>query len=198
VPACGGCVQKYTFLGYNNSGTNRSGIPTSIDITSGSANTLKNGTTITIDATNSNLWVPITGPDGNIMAEIKANGNILGTVTSKFYTHSGSAREDASKRVYLNRSITITPQNQPSSTVNVRLYLTGAELNSLIGATNSQGRNSGVSSIGDIRILKNDDTSPEVLTSSTAIITPTYADVHSGTTNGGYVLQADITSFSSF
>jgi hypothetical protein len=86
VPNCAGCVQKYTFLGYyHNSGTNRSTIPGSIDITSGTANTLKSGTTVTIDASNNTLWVPITGPDGNIMAEIKANGNNLGTITSTFY-----------------------------------------------------------------------------------------------------------------
>jgi trimeric autotransporter adhesin len=198
VASCAGCVQKYTFLGYLNSSTNRSSISASIDITSGVSNTVSNGTTITIDATNSNLWVPITGPDGNIMAEIKANGNILGTVTSKFYTHSGPAREDASKRLYLNRSMTITPQNQPSSTVNVRLYVTSAELTSLIGAINSQGTSSGVSSINDIKIFKNDDVSPAALTATTATLDPAYADVHSGTTNGGYVLQADITSFSSF
>ena len=197
VPNCAGCVQKYTFLGYYNSGSNRSSIPTSIDITSGTANTLKNGTTVTIDANNNTLWVPITGPDGNIMAEIKANGNNLGTVTSTFY-NSGTVREDASKRLYLNRSMTITPQNQPSSAVNVRLYITSAELASLIGATNSQGQGSGVSSIGNLKVLKNTDASPETLSTATAIITPAYAEAYPGTSNGGYVLQADISSFSSF
>jgi PQQ-dependent dehydrogenase (s-GDH family) len=198
VPNCAGCVQKYTFLGYyHNSGTNRSTIPGSIDITSGTANTLKSGTTVTIDASNNTLWVPITGPDGNIMAEIKANGNNLGTITSTFY-NSGTVREDASKRLYLNRSITITPQNQPSSTVNVRLYFTSAELTALMGATNSQGQGSGVTGIGNIKVMKNSDATPVSLTAATSIITPTYAEAHSGTSNGGYVLQADISSFSSF
>jgi hypothetical protein len=200
VPNCAGCVQKYTFLGYlHNSSTNRSTISSSIDITSGTANTLSNGTSVTINASNnnSNLWVPITGPDGNIMAEIKANGNNLGTVTSTFY-NSGTVREDASKRLYLNRSMTITPQNQPASTVNVRLYITSAELASLISATNSQGQGSGVSSIGNLKILKNTDASSETLSTATAIITPAYAEAYAGTSNGGYVLQADISSFSSF
>jgi PQQ-dependent dehydrogenase (s-GDH family) len=195
---CAGCVHKYTFLGYNhNSGTNRSTIPTAIDITSGTTNTITNGTTVTIDASNNTLWVPITGPDGNILAEIKANGNNLGTVTSTFYT-SGTVREDASKRLYLNRSITITPQNQPTSTVNVRLYITTAELTALIGATNSQGAGSGVSGVGDLKILKNNDANSAALTASATTITPTYAEAFAGTSNGGYVLQADITSFSSF
>jgi glucose/arabinose dehydrogenase len=198
VPGCAGCVQKYTFLGYlHNSSTNRSTISTSIDITSGTTNVLSNGTTITIDATNSNLWVPITGPDGNILAEIKANGNILGTVTSTFY-NSGTVREDASKRLYLNRSITITPQNQPASAVNVRLYITTAELTALMGATNSQGAGSGVSGISDLKILKNTDANSTALTAAATTIMPTYAEAFAGTSNGGYVLQADITSFSSF
>jgi len=198
VPTCAGCVQKYTFLGYNNSGSNRSTIPSSIDITNATANTVTNGTTVTIDANNNTLWVPITGPDGNIMAEIKANGNNLGTITSTFYKHSGTVREDALKRLYMNRSMTITPQNQPTSTVNVRLYVTSAELASLISATNSQGQGSGVSNISNIKILKNTDVSPAALISATSTLTPVYAEVYPGTSNGGYVLQADITSFSSF
>lgn len=196
VPACAGCVIKYSFLGYGEN-AGRSSIPNSIDITATTKDSITNGTIVTIDASNNTLWVPITGPDGNILAEIKANGNNLGTITSKFYT-SNTVREDALKRLYLNRSITITPQNQPSSAVNVRLYFTATELTSLIGATNSQGAGSGVSSISDIKILKNDDASPELLTAAAATITPAYAEVHTGTTNGGYVVQADITSFSSF
>jgi hypothetical protein len=200
VTQCAGCVQKYTFLGYaHNSSTNRSTISSSIDITSGTNNTLSNGTTVTINAANNNtnLWVPITGPDGNIMAEIKANGNNLGTVTSTFY-NSATIREDASKRLYLNRSMTITPQNQPASTVNVRLYITSAELASLAGATNSQGASSGVSSVSDLKVLKNNDATSVALTASAGTITPAYAEAFAGTTNGGYVLQVDISSFSSF
>ena len=132
------------------------------------------------------------------MAETKANGNNLGLITSTFYTHSGTVREDASKPLYLNRSITISPQNQPFSTVNVRLYITSAELTALIAATNSQGQGSGVSSVGNLKILKNSDASPEVLNAATATLTPVYAESHAGTSSGGYVLQADINSFSSF
>lgn len=198
IISCAGCVQKYRFLGYeHNSTTGKSNIPSAINITSGTANTIIAGTTVTIDATNNNLWVPITGTDGNILAEIKANGNNLGAVTSSLYL-SSSIRENASKRLYLNRSMTITPQNQPSSTVNVRLYITNTELNSLIAATNSQGMGSGVGNINDIKVLKNDDVNPQALTATTNTIFPAYAVAHSGTTIGGYVLQADVSSFSSF
>lgn len=195
IVSCAGCVHKYTFLGYNhNSSTNRSTIPNAIDITGGTTNAVSVGTTVTIDASNNNLWVPITGPDGNIMAEIKANGNNLGTITSSFYT-AGTLREDANKRLYLNRSITITPQNQPASSVSVRFYITSSELSALVGASNSQGAGSGVSNVSSLKILKNDDANSIALTATTSTITPTYAEAFG---SNGFVLQADITSFSSF
>lgn len=194
VPSCAGCVQKYTFLGYMADGNGKSTISTSIDVAAGTANACQAGTTITIDNTNSNLWVPITGQDGNILAEIKANGNILGTVTSSFYTNTGTVRENSSKKLYSNRNITITPQNQPTSAVNIRIYMTAAEFNSLKAATNSQGAPSGVNTIADVSILKNSDVCSAAMTNSTTTITPQYAEAF----GSNYVLQGTISSFSTF
>ena len=188
VPSCAGCVQKYTFLGYNDVG-GKSSIPTSIDVTDAAVNTCNTGTTITIDNTNNNLWVPITGPDGNIMAEIHPNGNNLGTVTSSFYKNSGPIRISEAIH-YLDRNITITPQTQPSSTVKVRLYISKAELDALIADGGSS-----VTAIGNLKILKNDDPCSAAVTNSTIEIVPAYAEAHGA---NGYMLQGDITSFSSF
>lgn len=188
VPTCAGCVQKYTFLGYNDNG-GKSTIPTSIDVADGSVNSCNTGTTITIDNNNSNYWVPITGPDGNIMAEIYANGNNLGTVTSSFYKNSGAIRIAGSTH-YLDRNITITPQTQPSSTVKIRLYISKAELDALIADAGS-----GVFSISNLLILKNQDLCSSTANESTTAIAPTFAESHGA---NGYVLQGDITSFSSF
>jgi PQQ-dependent dehydrogenase (s-GDH family) len=188
VPACAGCVQKYTFLGYNDNG-GKSTIPTSIDVTDGPVNSCNTGTTITIDNSNSNYWVPITGPDGNIMAEIYANGNNLGTVTSSFYKNSGAIRIAGSTH-YLDRNITITPQNQPSSTVKIRLYISKAELDALIADAGS-----GVFSVSNLLILKNQDPCSSTPNESTTAIAPGFAESHGA---NGYVLQGDITSFSSF
>ena len=188
VPACAGCVQKYTFLGYyDNSG--KSTIPTSIDVTDGTINTCNTGTTVTIDNTNNNLWVPITGPDGNIMAEIYANGNTLGTVTSSFYKNSGAIRV-ANGTHYLDRNITITPQTQPSTPVKIRLYISKAELDALIADAGS-----GVFSINNLQILKNTDPCSNTITGATTAISPVYAEAHGA---NGYMLQGEITSFSSF
>jgi PQQ-dependent dehydrogenase (s-GDH family) len=193
APACPGCVQKYTFIGYQNNGsTNKSTIPTSIDVTTGTLNSCTPATGVTIDATNNNIWVPVTGPDGNIMAEINANGNNLGVVSSSFYTHSGTARTDASGKPYLDRNIAITPQVQPAAgvPVGIRLYLTASELNTLIGRANS-----GITSISNLTIYKNSDACGTTVRSAAQAITPLYAEAHG---NSGYVLQANITSFSSF
>ncbi|HEY6505231.1 MAG TPA: PQQ-dependent sugar dehydrogenase [Chitinophagaceae bacterium] len=190
VPACPGCLQRYTFLGYNDV-SSKSAIPTSIPVTDGSTNFVCNaGTTITIDNTNNNIWVPITGSDGNIMAEIHANGNNLGTVTSSYYIHSGPTRIRNGNR-YLNRNITITPQNQPGSAVRIRLYFSKAEYDALDADVMS-----GVNAISDVKILKNDDVCGAAVASNTTLINPTFAEVF-GATNG-YVLQGSITSFSSF
>ena len=188
VPNCAGCVQKYTFLGYyDNSG--KSSIPTSIDVTDGTVNTCNTGTTITIDNTNNNLWVPITGPDGNIMAEIYPNGNNLGIVTSSFYKNSGPIRI-ANTTHYLDRNMTITPQTQPSTPVKIRLYLSKAELDALIADGGSS-----VTAIDNLKILKNNDPCSSTLLEATTEIIPAYAEAHGA---NGYMLQGDISSFSSF
>lgn len=191
VPACPGCLIKYTFLGYVNDGTalGKSTIPTSVDVAAGTVNTCVNGNTITIDATNNRLWVPITGPDGNIMAEINANGNNLGDVTSSFYKKSGGIRV-AGNVHYLDRNITITPTVQPSTPVKIRLYFSKVEYDAL----DADGL-SGVSVIGDVKILKNTDACGAAVASSTTLINPTVSEAHGA---NGYVLQADISSFSSF
>jgi len=192
VPNCAGCVQKYTFLGYYDV-AGKSSIPASIDVTSGTANTCNTGTTITIDNTNNYLWVPITGPDGNIMAEIKANGNNLGTVISSFYIKGGPGNRSHGAVSYLNRNMTITPAVQPSSPVDIRLYFSKAEYDAL-----DIDPLSGISAIGDVKILKNNDPCSNAIQTNTTLITPTNsgADLVQGT--NGYVLQASINSFSSF
>jgi trimeric autotransporter adhesin len=197
VPACQGCLQKYTFLGYNNV-SGKSAIPASIDVTTGTVNTCNDGTTVVIDATNNNIWVPITGPDGNIMAEIKANGNNLDTVRSYFYKNAGAIRVRNSFR-YLDRNITITPKNQPSSNVDIRLYISKAEFDAL----DADGA-SGISAITDLRVLKNGDACGAAVASNTTSFTPNNPVINAQRADdfkqgaNGYVLQATIPSFSSF
>ena len=188
VPSCAGCVQKYTFLGYADA-AGKSTIPTAIDVTDGTINTCNTGTMVTIDNTNNNLWVPITGSDGNIMAEIYPNGNNLGIVTSSFYKNSGSIRIKNGTH-YLDRNITITPQNQPSTSVKIRLYISKVEFDAL-----DADPVSGISAITDLKILKNTDPCSSSVVANTTLITPTFAEAHG---SNGYMLQGNISAFSSF
>jgi hypothetical protein len=149
--------------------------------------------TITIDNTNNNTWVQLYDTAGRIAAEINANGNILGTVNTSLFTKTGACRVDGSHRIYLNRNITITPQNQPSTAVSVRLYILKAEFDSLKTALNDQGQPSGVATINDVDIFKNSDACATIGSVSAVPLTAT-----SGTYNSDYYLQANITSFSSF
>jgi trimeric autotransporter adhesin len=201
VPACQGCLIKYSFLGYVVDGASAIGVstlPKTISVSTNTPNTIVNCNTITIDATNNNLWVPITGPDGNIVAEINANGNNLGAVTSAYYIKSGALRTAGGNK-YLNRNITITPTNQPtlpvgSPLVKIRLYFSKAEFDAL-----DADPGSGITAIGDLRILKNNDPISATINSNTQLVTPTnttLTDLQHGA--NGYVLQGNISSFSSF
>jgi len=195
VPACGGCVQKYTFLGYaDNAGL--SSIPKSIEVTDGTVNTCNTGTTVTIDDDNNSLWVPITGPDGNIMAEINAMGQNLGVITSSFYKKAAGSIRVKGGAHYLDRNITITPAVTSFATpVKVRLYISKAEFDDL-DADPLSGITSG---IGQLKVLKNSDPCGSAMTAAATLLTPTntvVSDLQQGA--NGYVLQVDVTGFSTF
>lgn len=114
-------------------------------------------TDIFITADNANVWVPVMDNNGKVIAEIKANGNILGQVQTSFYVHNNAVREDAQHQLYADRNITFIPQIQPTSNVDIRLYLRNDELNALRNASNSLGAPSGVNGINDVAIFKNAD-----------------------------------------
>ncbi|RZK45921.1 MAG: T9SS type A sorting domain-containing protein, partial [Pedobacter sp.] len=188
VAACAGCLQKYTFLGYNDN-AGKSDIPTTIPVSSGPLYTCIPSTTITIDNVNSAYWVPITGPDGNILAEINSNGQTLGTITTSFFRNGSPIRVNNGVS-YLDRNFAITPQFQPASAVKIRLYITKAEFDVLDADPLSQ-----VTALSDLRIYKNNDICRGHMIPGSVIITPTSAEAF-GT--DAYVLQANISSFSSF
>jgi len=195
VPACAGCVIKYSFLGYAADANGFSTIPKNTIAVSGSApNTCNTATQVTIDGTNNYLWVPITGPDGNIVAEINAMGQNLGVVNTSFYRNTGALRTYAGAR-YLDRNITITPTITSFATpVKVRLYISKEELDDLAADPVSN-----IGSILQLKVLKNNDPCGSSIGSSTVKLTPTnalLADLQHGA--NGYVLQVNVTGFSTF
>ena len=144
-----------------------------------------------MNSDNNNIWVPITDDNGNIIAEIDANGNNLDTITSSIYINTGATRTTSAGNPYLNRSLTITPKNQPApgTPVNIRFYITAAELSSLIGTPGSS-----VTGINDINIFKNNDANSSALTNSPILVTPAARTVF----GSDYVITASIDAFSSF
>lgn len=128
----------------------------------------------------------------NVVASILDNGN-YGSLTVSYYT-TDVTRYDAANVPYLNRNITVTP-NDPSAIsgeVTVRIYFTGTEFNALMAADNT------IHSINDLVILKTSDNSCITTLSGTPeIITPSSSGTY-GTYQTGYYLEFNTTSFSTF
>lgn len=195
-----GAIIKYTFRGYNSQGTSpvTSAMPSEIPIDSATTNTCTPGTTVVISpaAGNNSIWVPITGPNGDIVAEINANGNDLGTVTTSFYVNSLTTRF-ANGQPYLNRNITINRSTTGAisavTPVRVKLYFTRGELNNLLAADGS------ISGILDIAIIRNNNSCSAAMTTGT-ITRPAITGrfTRGGAAAFGYALQTDITGFSTF
>ena len=195
VPACPGCVIKYTYLGYDSAANGLSKIPKTVPVADGTVNTCNTATQVTIDGSNNFLWVPITGPDGNIVAEINAMGQSLGVVNTSFYKNSGAIRVKGGVH-YLDRNITITPTiTSFANPVKVRLYISKAEFDALVADVAS-----GVGSIIQLKVLKNNDPcGSSIVSTTTTLLTPTntvLSDLQQGA--NGYVLQVNVSGFSSF
>ncbi len=191
APACQGCLIKYTFLGYADAG-GKSSIPTSITVAPGKNNVCDsvNSVNISVDNSNANLWVPLTDTLSNIVGEINAMGQDLGRVTAKVY-HNGNAVRSKSGKKYLDRNITITPENQPGGDVKIRLYLTQAEYAALAASSGSA-----VDSPDDVKIFKNSDPCGSAMNLNPVPVTMDFNTELFGT--NAYVLQGTINSFSTF
>ncbi|HET6996862.1 MAG TPA: PQQ-dependent sugar dehydrogenase [Chitinophagaceae bacterium] len=202
ISTCAGCVQKYEFLGYNTAGAAfpaagfTTTLPNTIPIAAALGNQCENGNYVVINAAhnNTNLWVPITDTNSNIIAEIYANGQNLDTVwTSVYRNASGTVRKDGGNRLYGDRNITIKPKTQPGANVAVRIYITNAEFNALNAAPGS-----GIGgSINNVSLFKNSNNiCSSVLSGGTASIVNT---ITKAAFSGGYVLQSNaVPSFSTF
>jgi uncharacterized repeat protein (TIGR03803 family) len=194
-PLTNGYTVKKNFSGMNGAnpsfGNNLTILPS--PVARGVANTCTSFPSITIDNTNNNVWVAITDTLGDAIGEIKANGNNLGVVSTSMYINKGPVREDGNNRLYLDRNISITPQVQPSTPVDIRLYLKGSEFEALKNATNSLGQPSGINTINDVSFFKNNGAcSPAVQNSANPV------PVTASAWNADYVLTASISAFSSF
>ena len=150
---------------------------------------------VTIDNSNNNVWVPIIDENGDAIAEINANGHNLGVVNTSIYINEGTTREDGSKRLYLDRNISISAQFPliQGATANVRLYIRKNEFVDLKNASNSMGQPSGILGISDLGIFKNEEPcSPSLSVIANPVLT------NSDSWGADYVLSATVDSFTSF
>lgn len=163
-------------------------------IANGTPSSCQSFPTVTIDATNNNRWVPILNASGDVLAEIKANGNNLGLVSASVYINNGPVRENQYKQLYMDRNLTITTQNPVSSgTVDIRLYVKTSEFVALKDAFNSLGQPSGINTINEVAIFKNEQGCAAAIGPDAFKMTTTATPYEYG-----YVLSTSVSSFSTF
>lgn len=130
-----------------------------------------------------------TGTQQNtLVAEVLDNDN-LGAVYINVYQHSGTVRQTGGT-YYLNRNYSITPTNQPTTPITVRLFFTTEEYNALKTADPL------ITSVGNLAVTKlSGNTAPATFPGGAAqlIIPEDWQAV-----NGGFYLQFKVSSFSSF
>ena len=80
-----------------------------------------------------NKWQYLQSAAGNVVAAVKDNGNVLGSINFSYYSPTGAIRQDANSTFYMNRNISITPAN-PMNAATVRIYYTASELTSYQGS----------------------------------------------------------------
>ncbi|MDB5276624.1 MAG: hypothetical protein JWR61_1579 [Ferruginibacter sp.] len=148
---------------------------------------------IAIDQNNNNQWVPIVDEQGNAVAEIKANGNNLGVVSTSIFINNATVRQDESQKLYLDRNISITCQTQPTSPVDIRLYIKATEYSALKNADNSNGQSSGINSINDLGIYQSDKGCQSQIS-----VLKNAVETNAAIWGADYVFSASIHSFSSF
>ncbi len=182
-------TQKIKFTGANGRWPNRNVLqPIPAPTAPGSPGSCVNTSTVNVQAANSNQWIAFTDNQGRAVAEINANGNVLGNVAVRYFVNDGNVRQDIKGTFYLDRNLTITVANQPATPVSIRLYIRKSEFDFLKGTAGS-----GVTVPADISIFHNNDFCK-------AEVDGKATKVHTTVANWGmdYVYMADVSSFSSF
>lgn len=188
-PATNGFINRVNFEGANGA------LPGSVKLepvpaptAEGLPGSCTGATNAVINTTNANKWVAFTNTTGEAVAEINANGNVLGTVSITYYVHNGPVRKDGNNNLYLDRNIAIRSQFAPSSPVSVRLYIRKTEFETL---KNTAG--SGIIGPGDLAVFQNSDNCSPVLNAPA-----TQINSSAGTWAGDYVYTVNVNGFSSF
>ncbi|WP_353719877.1 T9SS type A sorting domain-containing protein [Dyadobacter sp. 676] len=158
----------------------------------GTCMTLANST---VDTGNFNEWLAITDASNEAVAEIKANGNNLGTVKSWLYTHSGAVRK-RDGRYFLGRDFTMTPSGSiTSGQVDVRIYVKQEEYDALVAANNADMEVEPIKDVTQIGVFTTGANSCSGGISGSARAIATTVEPWAG---GGYVFSFKTDAFSTF
>ncbi|HEU4470476.1 MAG TPA: T9SS type A sorting domain-containing protein, partial [Flavisolibacter sp.] len=153
----------------------------------GSPNACINANTVKITAANASEWIAFTDAEGRAVAEINANGNVLGNTTVRFYINAGPTRKDGNGAYYLDRNINVTAENSPVSTVSIRLYIRKQEFEAL---KNTPG--SWVMQPSDLQVFQGSDFCAAAAGSATKLA----SGLESWAAD--YVYTAEVSSLSSY
>ncbi len=141
-------------------------------------------------------FVPVNDPSGNRLIELNDNGQNLGTITVDVNQTTGGVPTTYNGQTYLGRSFVIHVQNQPTTPVIVRLFITQAEVDAwrALDPTIDLMRNISVQKYSS-NVLEDFDlgnnTSGTTLNISPAQLTKLpYRD--------GYIIEFQVSSFSEF
>lgn len=129
--------------------------------------------------------------DNKLVAQIDPQGNDLGNVKSGVYL-STTNRQDANGLNYMNRTIFITPDNQPSTPVKVKFYYLDAELQALITA------DAQVTSANDLSITEVAGVACAATQGNGTVTLIDKSNVTTGSNSIGNYLEFEVTGFSSF
>lgn len=135
---------------------------------------------------NNNELLHIYDEFNNILCSINAKGNDLGTTEFKLFN---SSELRIANIPYANRDFTITPENQPSSNVLVRLYYTDEDISSIIQNDDS------VNSFKDIVISKVQSDCTGSISETNKSITPFS---QSRIDDNTYFMDINVQEFSTF
>lgn len=82
-----------------------------------------------------NNWVPFNIGSQFIVGEINSRGQDLGTVTVEQFLNPGTSQRNSNNQYYLDKSFVISASKIPTGPVDVRLYFSAAQVDSLINAS---------------------------------------------------------------
>ncbi|MGG7663541.1 choice-of-anchor tandem repeat GloVer-containing protein [Dyadobacter sp. BHUBP1] len=148
-----------------------------------------------IGTDNFNEWLAVTDASNEAVAEIKANGNNLGTIKSWLYTHSGAVRK-RDGRYFLGRDFTMTPSGSiTSGQVDVRIYIKQEEYDALVAANNADMEVEPIQDVTQIGVFTTGANSCSGSISGSPRAIATSVEPWTG---GGYVFSFKTDAFSTF